>query len=113
MNAQDVTMTVSPFCWQEQELRIKKDTRLLFSMWELDIWHYRTKCPHHTDNFAWSQAITFIFCANKSLQCFEVWLLCALQIQLKQNKHIVLNLFSFDWGKWVFIQWAMFSILNC
>lgn len=37
------------------------------------------------------------FGANKSLQRFEVWLpLCVVQIQLKQNKHIVLNLFSFD-----------------
>lgn len=54
------------------------------------------------------------FGANKSSQCFEVWLpLCAVQIQLKQNKHIVLNLFSFDWGKLVYIQWAMFSMLNC
>lgn len=54
------------------------------------------------------------FGASKSLQCFEVWLpLCAVQIQLKQNKHIVLNLFSFDWGKLVYIQWAMFSMLNC
>lgn len=33
----------------------------LFPMWGLDIRHYSTKCPHHTDNFAWSQAITFVF----------------------------------------------------
>ncbi len=115
MNAEDVTMAVSRFCRQEQVLWIKNDTQLLFFQCEELIFAaIAQNVPSILTILHDHKQLPSFFVTNKSSQRFEVWLpLCAVQIQLKQNKHIVLNLFSFDWGKWVYIQWAMFSMLNC